>query len=138
MIVRDLMEQCVFTVDSEMAIPDLERQLTSLKVHGVPVVSKTGKLMGVISKTDLVRLHSERKRASRAVGGSAEPPKVWEVFSTPPITISPDETVTAAARSMLESEVHRLVVMEDDEIVGILSTFDVLRYITEGPSPESS
>ena len=68
----------------------------------------------------------------------AAPARVWEVFTVPPITISPDETVNVAARSMLDNEVHRLVVLEDQEIVGILSSFDLLRYVAEGPSPVSS
>ena len=47
----------------------------------------------------------------------------------PADAVSPDETVGAAARQMLDRRVHHLIVDEPDGTIGILSSFDLLRIL---------
>lgn len=55
-----------------------------------------------------------------------------EVMSRRVLSVSPDASVRQAARIMLSNGVHRLLVIEDERLVGLLSATDVLRAVAEG------
>ncbi len=56
---------------------------------------------------------------------------VAEVMTRSLHTVSADDGVRDAARSMLESRVHRLLVVEDDRLLGVISTTDVMEAVAE-------
>jgi CBS domain-containing protein len=49
-----------------------------------------------------------------------------------PLTIAPDAEVRDAAREMLYAEVHRLFVVADSKLVGVISTSDIVRAVATG------
>ena len=57
-------------------------------------------------------------------------------MSKPPITVSADATVKAAARLMAEERIGCLPVLEGEELVGLLTETDVLRYFADQPEEE--
>lgn len=57
--VRDIMQPQVVAVVPEMTVRELAQTLLDETVHGAPVVSSTGKILGVVSMTDVVRLAAE-------------------------------------------------------------------------------
>lgn len=54
-----------------------------------------------------------------------------EIMTRAVFSVTPDTDVEEAARRMLEAEVHRALVLEDDRLVGVLSTLDILRAVVE-------
>lgn len=56
---------------------------------------------------------------------------VSDVMTRTVFSLPPDVEVQDAARRMLEADVHRVLVMEDDELLGLVSTRDVLRAVAE-------
>lgn len=54
-----------------------------------------------------------------------------EVMTRTVFSVAPDAAVEDAARRMLEADVHRALVVEDDRLVGVLTTLDILRAVTE-------
>lgn len=99
-------------------------------ISGVPVADHHGDLVGVFSHSDvLARFAAPRQRRgplARLDDRHAHAVTVGEACSRPAVTISPDATVDTAAREMLDRDIGRLVVV-DDEIVGIVSRSDVLK-----------
>ncbi|KAK1308051.1 hypothetical protein QJS10_CPA09g01873 [Acorus calamus] len=76
-------------------------------VSGLPVVDDGARCIGVVSKKDF----------SRASNGLKS--KVWEVMSSPAITLSPDKTVMDAAARMLKEKVHRIPILsQDGRVIG--------------------
>lgn len=115
---------------------ELVRLLEEHRVSGLPVVDEHGKVIGVVSGTDLM-LHQTRDpghdhahlggRARRAAAKS-NATTASGVMSSPAVTVRSDATVTEAARLMAAHRVERLPVVDvQDRLVGIVTRGDLLR-----------
>jgi len=124
-VVGDLMTPKPLTISADEPLVAADRLLREHHVSGLPVVERDGRLVGVLSRTDLMAL------ASDDPAGAWHGQAVRTAMTAPPITIPPDRTVTEAAARMEEHHVHRLVVIEPDSSnpIGILSTTDLVRSI---------
>jgi CBS domain-containing protein len=87
--------------------------------------------LGVISSTDILQAEAEADDR-RARTQLFEHTAVEELMSTPPIVVAPDADVREAARIMLDRGVHRLFVVANDQLVGVLSQTDIARAIGSG------
>ncbi len=57
---------------------------------------------------------------------------VHEVMSRTVLALPPETPVGAAAQEMVRGRLHRLLVMQDDRLVGIVSSSDIVRAVAEG------
>ena len=97
----------------------------------MPVVDGTGRVIGVLSTTDVLTAEAEADdRAARE--SLLENTPVRDIMTPRPFTIAPGEDLREAARQMLYAEVHRLFVAEGDHVVGIISTTDIVRAVATG------
>ena len=143
--VEDLMVREVRTVRSDADVHEVEKLLLKEKIHGVPVVDPDGRLVGVVSQTDLLNWHFMEGVDGATVyqGSDPRPPRglrfadirtahVEQVMSPVVHCICPDQPVTLAAARMIDRKVHRLIVVnENAQVLGILSAADLLRAIPE-------
>ena len=85
--------------------------------RGSLIVLDSNKPVGIITERDIVR---------RLVADARDPQevKVKDIMSTPLITIGPEATIEAAAKVMYENKIRRLPVVENDNLVGIVTTTD--------------
>ncbi|HEY6738155.1 MAG TPA: CBS domain-containing protein [Actinopolymorphaceae bacterium] len=104
-------------------------------VSAVPVVDESGAVVGVISETDLLRKEEFqlddrprwKVRGSRLVAlDKARASTAAGLMTAPPVTISPEATLPEAAHTMAEHAVTHLVVVEHDQLIGIVSRSDLL------------
>lgn len=131
MRVGDLMQTSVKTVGPDAAVYDAVVTLTDSHISALPVVDGLGRMVGVISNTDI--LTSEAEAADAAAREALfEETVVRDLMTMRPLTIGPDAEVTEAAREMLYADVHRLFVTEGDRVVGVISTTDVVRAVATG------
>ena len=121
---------------------DLARMLEANDISGMPVVDVCNRVIGVVSKTDLLRRVVEGPKGSGrgsffeslAEGLTDEdlhPDNLGTVeeFMTPAaLTAGLDDSVSDVARRMVEDGVHRIVIVDDDRVVlGLVTSLDIMR-----------
>ena len=131
MRVRELMQTKVQTVHPDDAVNDAVVTLTDAHVSALPVVNESGHMIGVISSTDILTSEAE---ARDAVEREAlfEQMMVRDIMTPRPLTVSSDADVREAAQQMLYAEVHRLFVTSGHQLVGVISTTDIVRAVAVG------
>jgi predicted transcriptional regulator len=131
MRVRELMHKDVKTVGMDVAVNEAIVSLTDSHISALPVVDGLGRMVGVISSTDILTSEAEATDAT-AREALFEDTMVHELMTRRPLTIGPEAEVKDAAQEMLYADVHRLFVTEDDRVVGVISTSDIVRGVATG------
>jgi len=131
MKVADLMVTDLTVVNEDVAIREAVIKLADAHVHAVPVVDRRGRLVGVLSSSDIVQTTAEHTNDSDSEELFADT-IVRDIMTTPPKTIGPNEDVRTAARQMLHLDVHRLFVIEKTELLGVIAQSDIVRAVADG------
>lgn len=143
MIARDIMRTKVLTARPDMTVRELAQLLTENHISGVPVVDDAGRLVGVVSQTDLVRHELEPAEAS-----SGGPPafhrdpeaglprgfhslvpdytRVSDVMTPAAITGEEETPVRDLAKLMQKNHIHRVVITREGQVRGIVTSMDLL------------
>jgi CBS-domain-containing membrane protein len=141
---RDIMTAEVVTIGPQASIEDLARLLENHKIGGVPVVEADGRLVGVVTQSDLVKRSRDlelppalnildlhmfletpsgfKRRLEKMLGDT-----VREVMTPEPLTIPPDMPVKEVAALMDRKKVHTLPVVDQGKLVGIVGKMDLIR-----------
>ncbi len=122
-IVRDHMDRRVATLRPETDILDAVGFLLEKGVTGAPVVDKSGRLVGILTEKDCLRL------VAAGVEGNLPRGSVAAFMSPDPETLPPDMNVYFAAGLFLKRSFRRFPVVEDGKLVGAITRFDILRVI---------
>ena len=133
--VRDIMTPHVISLPADGRVENAVWSLNANQISGAPVRDAEGKVLGVLSKSDLVDSLRHRPVDGETPITEAMTPEVW--------SIHPDSAASAAVELMVDKHIHRLVVMETtDEIIGIVTSMDILRALLAGmdlrPRPDES
>lgn len=116
--VADVMSAPVHTVRTTDVIGPLRDLMLTRGVHGVPVLDPDGAVVGIVTSSDLVEEWAPEQG-------------VVTVMSSPVRTVGPATTITEAARDLLAAGVHHLVVVDNTRVVGVVSSFDLLRALVD-------
>jgi CBS domain-containing protein len=132
--VRDVMSTEVVTVGKPTSYKEVARLMTEHKVNALPVVTKSGRLIGVVSEADVLR--KEERRFRRLVSGmsarreraKAEARTAAQLMTSPVITTHPDASLASAARLMNDRHIRRMPVVDaSGALIGMVSRRDLLR-----------
>ena len=146
LLVRDIMTRDVFAVAPDTSLATVARLLSERHISGAPVIDAESRPVGVISRGDLMRPLGK--------GASEDPGKsifylvsndstvvnsadvtcsrigiAADVMQRFVLSMPPDKSVMDAVRLMVADEVHRLLVVEEGKLVGILSSMDVMKAL---------
>ncbi|MEM3769856.1 MAG: CBS domain-containing protein [Candidatus Bathyarchaeia archaeon] len=124
MLVKDVMSSPVITVEEDATANRVAELMDKHGLGCIIVTSKEGKPIGIITERDLV---------TRVLAKNVKPDtlKAKDVMTTPLITIEPDETISEAARKMSRLNIRRLGVIYRGQLIGILSSKDILAVMPE-------
>jgi CBS domain-containing protein len=143
---RDIMTTEVLTVTPETSISEMSKILENRKIGGVPVVDKGGRLVGVITQSDLVERARDLElppainildfhfylqipshllqRVEKMLGTT-----VGDCMTRNPVTVAPDTPVSRIAAIMAKQKVHTLPVLAEEKLVGIIGKMDLVRAL---------
>ena len=145
---RDIMTTEVVSVSPTASLKELAQTFVSTRYSNLPVIDEAGKLVGVISETDLVEqqkpLHIPtaitlfdwvftfgnekrfREEVDRVTANT-----VGELCRREPVTCAPDTPVNELAGLMSQHKVHMLPVVEQERLIGVVARLDLIRTMEE-------
>jgi CBS domain-containing protein len=137
--VKDIMETNIYTVKENTQIRDVIKIFVTNDISGLPVVDYDGNITGVVSRTDVLKQESSHTfyYASMVKNYELElledarffDQPVSSIMSRTLFTVEPEATVEKMAKIMYENKIHRLLVVEYNKLVGIATTFDILKLL---------
>jgi CBS-domain-containing membrane protein len=127
MRVVDLMTTDVIRVSPDTRIKEAARLMFRHRVSGLPVVDADGRLSGIITEADFLRMEVARNEADEPQPVET----VGEVMSSGVVTVAPDAEITEAAKIMVIQDVKRLPVVDtDNKMLGIIARLDIVAVFT--------
>jgi CBS domain-containing protein len=123
MLVKDIMTKKVVTIDVNKTTKQAAELMKKTR-RGSIIVTRKNKPVGIVSDSDLIK----RIVAKNLLAGKI---KIKNVMSKPLITIKPEDTILEAVKKMKKSNIHRLPVVVEGEIVGMVSLTDIARTSPE-------
>jgi CBS domain-containing protein len=144
--VKDIMTRKIITVSPETEVVNAAKILLEKGINGLPVIDASGKLVGVLTQSDLVAqqksipiptvftllesyipltlVHRIDKEVEKIAAL-----KVEQAMTPNPVTVGPETDIEDVAKLMVDKKFHTLPVMEGDKVVGIVGKEDVLKTL---------
>jgi acetoin utilization protein AcuB len=133
MLVGNRMTPNPITVSPDLSIADALEEMRQKKVHRFPVVNKKGKLVGIVTQTDLLYASPSSVTSLNVweVTYLLNQVKVKEAMSKEVLTVQEDCPIEDAASLMRDNEISGLPVMRDKQLVGIITESDLFKVFLE-------
>jgi len=116
--VSTIMSKQVVTVGLNESVDAVEALMYSNQLSCLPVIDFDHNCFGVISAPDLSHFYALRENPKSS--------KAWEVCTHKVVEVSPDMQVKEAAQLMIKNKIHHLVIAENETIIGIVSSNDII------------
>lgn len=156
LVARDVMNSEVVTVRDDMTVEEVASLLVDHEISGAPVEDAAGRLVGVVSVTDIAMAAAEGGRFAqdrssnpgwyvRGWEDKLDPEEmrdlhvenedllVREIMTSAIYSVSEDTPVSKIAETMIDSHIHRLLVTRGHQVVGIIGTSDLLGLLVDEP-----
>jgi CBS domain-containing protein len=117
MLVKDIMSNDIVSLNSEDSIERAAQMMKQFDVGSIPVCNQE-KLVGMVTDRDITL-------RSVAAGENGNQQKISDVMTSNPVTGSPDMDVHDAAKIMSEQQIRRLPIIQNNNLVGIVSLGDI-------------
>ncbi len=146
---KEIMTKEVVTVTREMTVEELARLFTRHDISGAPVVDNEGKLIGIVTENDLIkmeqRLHiptvinifdaviylGSSKKFEEDIKRMAAS-KVEDIYKKDVVTIDENATLEEIATIMCDKNIHHLPVIKKGKISGVIGKKDIMKAIASG------
>ena len=124
MVVKDVMSSPVVTLDEDATSNKVADLMDENELGCVIITNKKGQPVGIITERDLVTRVLAKNLKPDAV-------KAKEIMTSPLVTIEPEATISEAARRMSRLNIRRLGVIYKGNLVGVVSSKDILGVMPE-------
>ena len=125
--IKDIMINDLAVLDISATIKDAANLMHEKNIDCI-IISKENLPIGIITERDFVKRIAAREKSLTL--------SLEKVMSSPLIAINPDETVWEAAQIMKTNNIHKLPVIENDQIIGIITTTDLVKICSIGSDSE--
>jgi len=131
--VSKIMSTNVVSLHLNNSLSDAERLFSKHKIRHIPVV-RNKDIIGIVSLTDLLRISfvdsygTKETEVDTAVYNMLS---IEQVMAKEPVHVSPQRTIKEVTEILSQNEFHALPVVDNHELVGIVTTTDLLQYLLE-------
>ncbi len=149
LLAKDIMTREAITIDHTASLRELSKLLSERGITGVPVIDEDRRLLGMVSMRDLIKeevrslganleyediyeLFSSALNTEEAEGVSVRHLWVEEIMARDVYTATESTTVREIAGIMQTHNFHRIPILRDGRMVGLVTTMDVLKAVAEG------
>ena len=132
--VSDVMQKNPITINQNENLDTATGLLSDNNFRHLPVINNDGDIQGIISDRDLLNaiLRIPPGQLLDRIENPWNAAKVSSVMSKTPETVSPDTTLMEAGAILLENKISCLPVVEGDHLVGIITSSDFVRLVSQG------
>ena len=126
------MSSPVFSTSPECSVDQLEQEFVRHSVSAMPVVEQ-GQIVGIISRSDLMQVPflSAAIESGAIAAGISDPSKptfrVCDLMTRDVVQCLPETVLTMVAADMVRRHVHHVVVVRNNEPVGVISSLDIVQ-----------
>ena len=121
--IRDIMEKDVITIENDKTAQDAAKIIAEKDISFL-VIMNEGSPQGVLSESDFVRkVAAEDKKASEI--------KMSEIMSYKFRSVGPTTTIEDAIQKMLNNNIRRLIIIDDEKLVGVITQTDLASYLRD-------
>lgn len=149
LVAKEIMSREVISVSPELSVDKLAQLFAEKKINGAPVVDGEGRLLGVVTESDLID-QTKNVHIPTVVslldsliflGNPAKLDKdlkkmtgttVRDIFSADLVTVGEETPLAELATIMAEKKIHTLPVVAGGELVGVIGKGDLIRAIGQG------
>ena len=133
-LVRDIMTSDVVSVKLSDSSETVSKLFDQLNIHHIPVMFENNVLAGLVSKTDIFKVHSGFKLVNSVNSNIKEKEMLTSILAEDIMTrylvnLTPTDTLENAIHIFLKNRFHAMPVLENGVLVGILSTYDILWWM---------
>jgi len=121
--VKDIMSKDLVVIDKDATIHDAIEKMLSHEIHSL-IVMDNDKPVGIVTINDVIVLMEK--------GESGTDILVNEFMSNEIISIGPEEDLQKAVRIMIRNNIHRLPVIKDKKLMGIITSSDLMKVYQKG------
>lgn len=137
--VKDIMTTDIVTIRDNTSIRDSILIFSGNEVSGLPVVNQDDEVIGVVSASDILQnesLHTfytlpYNKEYNLEIIEDSKffDQPISNIMSEELFIIEPNDTIAKMSKIMYDNKIHRLLVTEYNKLIGIATTFDLLKLL---------
>jgi CBS domain-containing protein len=125
--VGEVMKKEVVMIDSSLTVKDAARKMKEAGI-GCVVVTEKNVPVGILTERDFVRKIAANEKPMST--------PIKDVMTSPLILIDPDSTLWELAELMKQKKIHRVPVVDENKLVGIITATDITRICSIGSDSE--
>jgi len=116
----DVMCKKIIVAHVDDSIEKVEEIIINNKLSFIPIVDSDGVCFGVVSQSDILKFHNNKRNFKRE--------HAWEICSHSVIESHGGISIPEAAKLLMNNKIHHLVIIEDSIICGVVSSINLLSY----------
>ncbi len=131
---RDIMTKKVITISRNTSIREADEILKKNKITGLPVIDKKGEMVGIISEKHLLSIYDIRgEEVEHYAFRLPYEYRVWveEIMTKEVLSVNEETSLKEICEIMVKNHIHRVPVLREKKVVGIISTMDIAKYTLE-------
>ncbi len=118
---RDIMSSKVVTIESNLSATEIAKIMDKNKVSSI-IITKDQLPIGIVTERDLVsKIIAQNKKPSEV--------KIIDITTSPLVIVSPLTPTDEVAQKMLDKKIRRVVVMDSDQALGIITVTDFVKHL---------